>query len=92
MLRKFQLQTPSSNETHLKQLKHGSRETLSDSETGTLSDELHEFANSLGLSSPSELSEDRFRVNRGKMELLIQGRICHVSNKYYPWKEIPIET
>lgn len=47
----------------------------------TYSEDLHDFALQIGLSGPDQLYQDRFRVDRRKLELMIRGR-C-VLNYYY---------
>lgn len=39
----------------------------------TYSEDLHDFALQIGLSGPDQLYQDRFRVDRRKLELMIRG-------------------
>lgn len=59
----------------MSEVSEGTTSTSVSGRGSTFSEDLHELAQQLGMSGPDELSQDRFRVDRRKLELMLKGTL-----------------
>lgn len=57
----------------MSEVSEGTTNTSVSGRCSTFSNDLHDLATQLGMSGPEQLYQDRFRVDRRKLEIMLRG-------------------